>query len=83
MTSKEALETLFEILCEREHTNSEHNFWLKLFNDVARDLEILEILKQMLEVKKGNTWFYLDTKHSFFDTQEQLDLVKEFLKNDK
>ena len=46
---------------------------------IEKDLEVLEILKPMLEVKKGSTWFYLDTKRCFFDTQEQLDLVKEWL----
>lgn len=54
MTSKEALETLFEILCEREHTNSEHNFWLKLFNDVAKDLEILEFIKSDYKMNDYN-----------------------------
>jgi len=36
MTGKEALKTLFDILCEREHTNSEHNFYLKLYQKVEK-----------------------------------------------
>lgn len=44
MTSKEAIETLFDLLCEREHTNSEHSFWLKLYQEVREDLEAFEII---------------------------------------
>lgn len=47
MTSKEALEDLFDLLCEREHTNSEHSFWLKLYNTIEQDLEFFETLKKI------------------------------------
>lgn len=46
---------------------------------IRKDLEVLKILKPMLEIKKGNTWWYLDIKHCFFDTQEHIDLIKEWL----
>lgn len=79
MTSKKALETLFEILCEREHTNSEHNFWLKLFNDVAKDLEVLEILKNILKIKKSDLYeFEIIVRGS----DEQENKIKEWLEND-
>lgn len=42
ITSEEALEDLFDLLCEREHTNSEHTFWLKLYQEVKKDLEVLD-----------------------------------------
>lgn len=50
MASKKSLETLFDILCEREHTNSEHNFWLKLYNDIEKNLEMLEIIKKYYDI---------------------------------
>lgn len=50
MKSKEALETLFDLLCEREHTNSEHSFWLKLYQEAKKDLEVLEILKSRIHL---------------------------------
>ena len=49
---------------------------------IEKDLEVLEILKSMLTVKKGSTWYYLDTKHPFFEKQEDIDKVKEWLEND-
>ena len=52
MTSKEALESLFNLLCEREHTNSEHCFWLKLYNTIEQDLEFFETLKKIEQEKK-------------------------------
>lgn len=47
-----------------------------------KDLEILEILKPKLLVEKGSTWEYLEVKHPFFDTQDEIDKVKEWLNND-
>lgn len=49
---------------------------------LKKDLEVLEILKRMLTVEKGSTWYYLDTKHPFFETQEDIDKVKEWLENE-
>lgn len=60
MTSKEinqqfieepikALNALFELLCEGEHTYSEHNFWLKLHQIVAEALEKLDQLEDIEE----------------------------------
>ena len=44
MTSSECLEAMFDIMCEREHTNSDHSFWLKMYNQVKKDLDALEII---------------------------------------
>ena len=49
---------------------------------IIKDLEVLEILKSMLTVEKGSTWYYLDTKHPFFEKQEDINKVKEWLEND-
>lgn len=47
--------------------------------DIMKDLEVLEILKPMLKVEKGETWWYLDTKHCFFENEEQIKKIKEWL----
>lgn len=49
---------------------------------IEKDLEVLEILKRMLTVEKGSTWYYLDTKHPFFEKQEDIDKVKDWLENE-
>jgi len=46
MTSKEALKTLFDLLCERKHTYSEYDFWLKLYQTVKEDLNTLECVQR-------------------------------------
>lgn len=50
MTSKEALETLFDVACNREHTNSEHSFWLKAYRVIKNDLEVLEIIRKNMMI---------------------------------
>lgn len=96
MTSKEALEKLsyIPIYKEDEHnviTDIDSCCIYKgdlcevydtEVNAIKKDLEILEILKRMVIVRKGNTWYYLDTEHPFFDSQEDVDKVKEWLEND-
>lgn len=84
MTSKQALEELYvDIKQFEEHFigricfDSEEEY-----NLIKKDLEVLEILKGMLTVEKGSTWYYLDTKHPFFEKQEDIDKVKEWLEND-
>ena len=64
-----------EYLTEREHR--------EYLEQLEKDLEVLEILKPMLKIAKGGTWWYLDTKHCFFDNQETIDKIKEWLKNEK
>ena len=80
MTSKEALEILFSNYIYDGGTYQEV---IEEINKIEQDLEILEILKPMLEIKKGSSWEYLDTKHCFFDTQEQIEIIKEWLNNDR
>ena len=76
MTSKEALSDLFFLaIGDEKHTR-------KCKETIEKDLEVLEILKGMLTVEKGSTWYYLDTKHPFFEKQEDIDKVKEWLEND-
>lgn len=76
MTSKEALSDLFFLaIGDEKHTK-------KCKETIEKDLEVLEILKRMLTVEKGSTWYYLDTKHPFFEKQEDIDKVKEWLGND-
>lgn len=76
MTSKEALSDLFFLaIGDEKHTK-------KCKETIEKDLEVLEILKRMLTVEKGSTWYYLDTKHPFFETQEDIDKVKEWLENE-
>lgn len=84
MTSKQALEELYvDIKQFEEHFigricfDSEEEY-----NLIKKDLEVLEILKGMLTVEKGSTWYYLDTKHPFFEKQEDIDKVKDWLEND-
>lgn len=78
MKSKEALENWYNTESPRTKAY-EYELHYRI---IKKDLELLEILKPMLEVKKGNTWWYLDTKHCFFDTQEHIDLIKEWLENE-
>lgn len=80
MTSKEAI---LELICEAKSVNIDEGRICFLRNIIEKDLEILEILKPMLEIKKGSSWEYLDTKHCFFDTQEQIEIIKEWFKNDR
>lgn len=49
--SKEALDVLFDIVCSREHTNSEHNYYLKLYNAIMDDLNALEIIANSLVIE--------------------------------
>ena len=86
MTSKESLELL---KCSRHYNiitgevkKLKDTVFIKCVEKLEKELEVLEILKPMLEIKKGNTWEYLETKHCFFDTQEQIDLIKEWLEDD-
>lgn len=69
MTSKEYLD-LFErdSIMRRE-----------AYEAIKKDLEILEILKPKLKVEKGGTWWYLDVKHCFFENEEQIRKIKEWL----
>ena len=76
MNSKEALSDLFFLaIGDEKHTK-------KCKETIEKDLEVLEILKGMLTVEKGSTWYYLDTKHPFFEKQEDIDKVKEWLESD-
>ena len=80
MKSKEALEKLLEMAIENGLWKS--GLVEDIENIILQDLEVLEILKPMLEIKKGSSWEYLDTKHCFFDTQEQIEIIKEWLENE-
>ena len=76
MNSKEALSDLFFLaIGDEKHTK-------KCKETIEKDLEVLEILKGMLTVEKGSTWYYLDTKHPFFEKQEDIDKVKEWLESE-
>lgn len=91
MTSKEALKILFDILCEREHTNSEHNFWLKQYQTVEKDLDILEIIKnKRVDVSFLSKLKSLDDYNSFifFEndeilSQSEFNILKEWLEDGK
>lgn len=78
MTSKEALEDLFDLLCEREHTNSEHSFYLKLYNIIKQDLEILKILKPILKLNESILYDLL-----IMNEEEEYNKAKEWLEDDK
>ena len=77
MTDLEALES---IVVDLTPTAKIHN--REEIEQIKKSLEVLEILKPMLEIKKGSSWEYLDTKHCFFDTQEQIEIIKEWLENE-
>ena len=47
--------------------------------DIMKLLKILEILKGMLTIEKGSTWWYLDTKHCFFENEEDRKKIEEWL----
>ena len=84
MTSKEAIERIKDDIeigyLSTKHDNEKDKYnYLILLKNIEKDLEVLEILKPMLEIKKGSSWEYLDTKHCFFDTQEQIEIIKEWL----
>ena len=86
MDGKEALNTLFDLLCERTHTNSEHSFWLKQYNCVLNDLEVLEILKRIDWLvfnnrDKNDFHWYIDTNKSMIITEEETNKLKEWLEN--
>lgn len=93
MTSKEALETLFDLVCEKEHTNSEHSFYLKTYNSVLKDLEILEILNKYLKWNvytasyttsmnsKPKNYIHIDFTVKEISNEEK-ELLKEYLKNE-
>lgn len=66
MTSKEAL---WELKCNAIEICDWENDRLDI---IEKDLEILEILKRMLTVEKGSTWYYLDTKHPFLRNKKIL-----------
>lgn len=85
MTSKEKLalikETWYDVdLTDEKYIDFDEE---KTFSDLEKDLEVLEILKPMLKVEKGGTWWYLDTKHCFFENEEQIKKIKEWLENGK
>lgn len=85
MTSKEEIQEFIDSIkpyAPVRRYNIDITKMIDMLERAVKDLEVLEILKPMLELKKGNTWFYLDTKHCFFETQEQIDLVKEWLENE-
>lgn len=83
MTSKESLETLFDLLCERDHTNSEHNFYLKLYETVKEDLDVLEILKRLLITSPYDAQETIGGALSFICgvtcDEEDDDLIREWL----
>lgn len=90
MTSEEALEALFDLLCEREHTNSEHTFWLKLYQEVKKDLKVLEILKYRIHLKdsvikndmKEYEVCFIEASGFVFKSSKEYKLLKGWL-NDK
>ena len=75
-TSREAIKEL------KENAQEICKWELDRLIIIEKDLEVLEILKRMLTVEKGSTWYYLDTKHPFFEKQEDIDKVKEWLENE-
>ena len=77
MNSKEALKEL------KENAQEICKWELDRLEIIGKDLEVLEILKRMVIVRKGTTWYYLDTEHPFFESQEDINKVKEWLENDK
>ena len=77
MTSNKALKEL------KENAQEICKWELDRLEIIGKDLEVLEILKRMVIVRKGTTWYYLDTEHSFFESQEDIDKVKEWLENGK
>lgn len=77
MTSKQ----LINHLCYEYNTKNYNEERLKAAQEIKKDLEVLEILKRMVIVRKGTTWYYLDTEHPFFESQEDIDKVKEWIEN--
>ena len=85
--SLEALEDLFDLLCEREHTNSEHCFYLKLYNTIKKDLELSETLRPHLinvgigkfDDVKDNELLHLKLTLS----GKEYNTIKGWLENDK
>ena len=77
MTSNKALKEL------KENAQEICKWELDRLEIIEKDLEVLEILKRMVIVRKGTTWYYLDTEHPFFESQEDINKVKEWLENDK
>ena len=77
MTSNKALKEL------KENAQEICKWELDRLEIIGKDLEVLEILKRMVIVRKGTTWYYLDTEHPFFESQEDINKVKEWLENDK
>ena len=55
------------------------DMWNEDFKTVENDLEVLEILKPMLRIRKGNNWERLVVIDGFFNTKEQKTKVKEWL----
>lgn len=84
MNGEGALETLFDLLCEREHTNSEHNFWLKLYQEVKRDLKVLDTLKYRIHLKDSildqTEVSFVEATGFVFKNSEEYKLLKEWLK---
>ena len=76
MTSNKALKEL------KENAQEICKWELDRLEIIEKDLEVLEILKRMVIVRKGTTWYYLDTEHPFFESQEDIDKVKEWLENE-
>ena len=86
MKSKQALDTVFDLLCKRKH-KSEDNLWLKLYETIKEDLEILELLKELpFEIYQnggGDNWnWFIDTKQSFKISEETARKLKRWLKNE-
>lgn len=96
---EEALDLLFDLLCEREHTNSEHNFWLKLYQEVretCKKAEAFDIIISHLDhdivTIKGDDYVMFsegplchcgDEYASFIVDQKEKEILKEVFKNDK
>jgi hypothetical protein len=82
MTGREAIDLL-----KREHAKitdvEPTNIYGISLKAIINDLEILEILKPMLRIRKGNNWERLVVIDGFFNTKEQKTKVKEWLENDK
>ena len=85
MTSKQSLDTVFDLLCKRKH-KSEDNLWLKLYETIKEDLEILELLKELpFEIYQNgggdNRNWFIDTKQSLKISEETARKLKRWLEN--
>ena len=84
MNSKEAIKNIKRTMIINRNGNIDvGNKYNKESLTIERDLEVVEILKRMVIARKGTTWYYLNTEHPFFESQEDIDKVKEWLENGK